>query len=281
MLAFYLPDGDGRFTATELTRGPWDADAQHAGPPAALLARAIEARSAIDGGQTVRLSYDILRPVPVAPVRIEARTLRPGRRVEQLEATLSAAEDPEHAPLMRVTAWRMRAESVGLPDGVLVSGAELPPDEPAPPSTPLPRLPPPDEGRPGEFGWWKAEVAYHRALDWRFLAGSFEAPGPATVWTRLEVPLIAGEPASPLQRLLVMADAASGVSAMLDWAAWSFVNVDLGIHLERPPRGEWMAMAAETRLGPQGAALCTSVLYDEAGRVGASTHSLLVARLAG
>jgi len=225
----------------------------------------------------VRLSYDILRPVPVAPVRIEARTLRPGRRVEQLEATLSAAEDADRTPLMRVTAWRMRAESVRLPDGVVVSGADAPPGDPAPDSPPL-RLAPPDKGRPGEFAWWKAEVAYHRALDWRFLAGSFATPGPATVWTRLEVPLITGEPASPLQRLLVMADAASGVSAMLDWDAWSFVNVDLGIHLERPPEGEWMAMAAETRLGPAGAALCTSVLYDSAGRVGASTHSLLVAR---
>jgi len=187
-------------------------------------------------------------------------TLRPGRRVEQLEATLSAAEDPEGAPLMRVTAWRMRAETTDAP----VAAGEP--------------LAPPESGTPGDFGWWTDEVAYHRALDWRFLSGRFDAPGPATVWTRLRVPLVAGEPASSLQRLLVMADAASGVSAMLDWTAWSFVNVDLGIHLERPPEGEWMAMAAETRLGRAGAALCTSVLHDERGRVGATTQSLLVAR---
>ncbi len=36
--AFYERDGE-RFLATELTRGPWDPDAQHAGPPAALLGR--------------------------------------------------------------------------------------------------------------------------------------------------------------------------------------------------------------------------------------------------
>ena len=36
--SFYKPDG-GRFLSTELTRGPWDPDSQHAGPPAALLAR--------------------------------------------------------------------------------------------------------------------------------------------------------------------------------------------------------------------------------------------------
>ena len=38
---FYVFDG-GHFVSSELTRGPWDADAQHAGPPAALLARALE-----------------------------------------------------------------------------------------------------------------------------------------------------------------------------------------------------------------------------------------------
>lgn len=262
--ALYEPtDAADVFASTGLTSGPWDPGLQHAGPPAALLARAVEARSAINGGQTVRLGYDILRPVPVAPLRVEARTLRPGRRVEQLEATLSAADDPDRAPLMRVTAWRMRSEAVALPDGA--AAAALP-------------LAPPDTGRPGSFDWWTAEVAYHRALEWRFLDGGFATPGPATVWTHLEVPLVAGEAATPLQRLLVMADAASGVSAMLDWSAYTFVNVDLGIHLERPPVGEWLAMAAETRLGPAGAALCTSVLHDEAGRVGASTQSLLVAK---
>jgi hypothetical protein len=89
-------------------------------------------------------------------------------------------------------------------------------------------------------------------------------------------PLIEGEEISPLERLLVMADAASGVSAVLDWDRWLFINVDLGIHLERPPQGEWMAMAAVTRLGDQGAALAQSDLYDSRGRVGASTQSLLV-----
>jgi len=252
----------GAFAATGLTSGPWDPRLQHAGPPAALLARAVEARSAIDGGQTVRLSYDILRPVPVAPLRIEARTLRPGRRVEQLEATLSAADDPAGAPLMRATAWRMRTEAVPVPPEALAAPVVLAA---------------PDTGASGRFDWWTAEVAYHRALDWRFLSGGFERPGPATVWTRLQVPLVAGEPVTPLQRLLVMADAASGVSAMLDWGAFTFVNVDLGIHLERPPSGEWMAMAAETRLGPSGAALCTSVLHDGEGRLGTSTQSLLVA----
>jgi hypothetical protein len=260
--AFYEPAGDpGGWEPTELTRGPWDPGLQHAGPPAALLARAIEAQSAIADGQTVRLAYDILSPVPIAPLRLTARTLRPGRRVELLEASLAARAAPDR-PLMRVTAWRMRAEAVETPPGAR---------EPEPPP------PPPETGRPGVFSAWLDDVAYHRSLDWRFVSGEFDSPGPATVWTRLKAALVAGEPATPLQRLLVMADAASGVSAALDWTTHSFVNVDLGVHLLRAPEGEWMAMDAVTRIGPDGAGLCTSTLSDAGGGVGATTQSLLVA----
>ena len=88
-VALYEPDGDA-LVATGLTRGPWNPDHQHAGPPAALLARAIERASGIAAGQTARLSFDILGPIPIGRMEIETRVLRAGRRVEQIEATLAA-----------------------------------------------------------------------------------------------------------------------------------------------------------------------------------------------
>jgi len=250
----YEPDGD-RFLATALTRGPWNPEHQHAGPPAALLARAIERTGGIEGGQVARISFDILRPIPIAPLVVEARVLRPGRRVEQVEATLSDGEQT----LMRATAWRMRSDQI-----------DLEPDIDPPP-------PPPDAGTEGVFAFWRDEVAYHRAFSWRVVGGEVDRPGPATVWTRLEVPLVAGEEPAPLERLLAMADAASGVSAALPWESWLFINIDLGIHLSRPPLGEWMAMDARTVIGTTGMGLCTSTLSDAQGAVGVSTQSLLVA----
>jgi len=256
----YEPDED-LFRPTGLTRGPWDPAFQHAGPPAALLAGAVERAAAVVPGQAGRLGYDILRPIPLAPHRITTRTLRPGRNVEQIEATLSDAGSGDE--LMRLTAWRLRREELELPAGT---------GEPDPPP------PPPAGGTSSLPAFWTEPVAYHAALDWRFVDGDFDAPGPATAWTRLRVPVVADEPASPLERLLVMADAASGISHVLDWTRWVFINVELGIHLERPPEGEWMAMDAVTRLGPAGAGLCTSVLSDERGRVGVSTQTLRVAK---
>lgn len=258
--SLYEPDGDA-YAATALTRGPWNREHQHAGPPAALLAREIERASGLDGAQTARLAFDILRPVPVAPLRVSARVLRPGRRVEQVEATLRDATGTE---LMRATAWRIRRAIVELP-------GRIRPSEPPPPG--------PAGGAPGDFVFWQGEeVAYYRALDWSFMEGGFDGPGPATVWTRLKVPLVAGEEPTGLERLLVMADAASGVSAELDWERFLFINVDLGVHLERAPEGEWFAMDATTRFGDAGAGLCTSVLSDARGRVGVSSQSLLIDR---
>ena len=187
-------------------------------------------------------------------MHVEARILRPGRSVEQLEGTLSDGEET----LVRATAWRMAAEP----------NASVAHHEPPPP--------PPEDGSTGGFAFWRDEGAYHRALDWRVVAGEVDGPGPATVWARLLVPLVAGEEPTPLERLLVMADAASGVSAALPWEEWLFVNVDLGIHLSRPPRGEWTAMAARTAIGPSGMGLCTSTLFDRDGAVGVSTQTLLV-----
>src|ERR671922_146101 len=102
--AFYTQDG-ALLVPSELTRGPWDPGAQHAGPPAAILGRAIERCEPRDGMQVGRITFDILGPVPLAPLNVRARVVRPGRSVELLEASLTGA----HSELMRATAWRVHA----------------------------------------------------------------------------------------------------------------------------------------------------------------------------
>ncbi len=255
--ALYVPTDDG-FTATALTIGPWDPGFQHAGPPAALLARAVEHTGSIEGGQTVRMAYDILGPVPVGPVRVATSVLRPGRRIELVEAVLTGADD---RPLMRLTAWRMRIRDDGA----------TPVDTP-----PVPVADGPEESRAETADFFTLDVAYHRALDWRFATGSFNAPGPAAAWTRPACALVEGEPMAPLEHLLVMTDAASGISTALDWRRNTFANVDLTVALHRPPRGEWLGMDATTVRGDTGAAQAFAVLFDAHGAIGRSAQSLFV-----
>jgi hypothetical protein len=256
--ALYVPTDDG-FEATALTIGPWDPGFQHAGPPAALLAREVERVGGIGVGQSVRLAYDILGPVPVGPVRVQASVVRPGRRIELVEAVLSGADD---RPLMRLAAWRMRVAT----DGVVPAPAVLPHPAPAGPEESSREVP----------AFFAQDVAYHRALDWRFAAGSFNAPGPATAWTIPRCELVEGEPMTALEHLLVMTDAASGISAALDWSSATFANVDLTVSLHRPPRGAWLGMDAATVLGDAGAAQAFAVLFDADGPIGRSAQSLFV-----
>src|SRR5687768_16626066 len=92
-VALYVPDGD-RFVPTVATIGPWDRKAQHGGPAAALLARAVELVEAPVPQQVTRLTYDLWRPVPLAPLAIRTTVVRPGKRVSVVEAAL-VADDME------------------------------------------------------------------------------------------------------------------------------------------------------------------------------------------
>src|ERR1044072_5297138 len=122
--AFYVPEG-GEFVSSELTRGPWDPGSQHAGPPAALIGRELErtpwgagtpGRGAEDVAGVVpfigRVTFEILRPVPIAPLRVETEVLRPGRSVELLSATLL---DRSGEPLVRAHAWRLGERKTQIP----------------------------------------------------------------------------------------------------------------------------------------------------------------------
>lgn len=259
--AFFEPDGDG-YLATELTRGPWDPDAQHAGPPAGLLARELERLDPGDGDdqgpwRIGRVTVEILRSVRIARFTVAARVLRPGRTVQLCEASLADAE----GEVMRASAWRLRPKPV-----------ELPPFEAAPDDPP----PGPDELEPGEFIPTGQEVGYHTAMEYRPAAGGFTEPGPATVWMRMRQPLVAGEEPSPLQRVMVAADSGNGVSATLDWRRFLFINVDLTVHLHRLPETEWVCLDAVTLPEPSGLGLSDTLLRDERGRIGRALQTLLV-----
>jgi Thioesterase-like superfamily len=254
--AFFDRDGD-RFVPSELTRGPWDPDSQHAGPPAALLGRAIEAREPSAERQVGRITVEILRPVPLAPLTLATRVLRPGRSVELLEAELSGAD----GVLMRATAWRVGTAAVELP-----------------PSPAESRPPGPERGAERPFFPTGAQVGYHTAVEFRFVEGGFVDRGPAKAWLRMRHPLVAGEEPTPLQRLLVAADSGNGVSAALDYRRYLFINTDLSVHIRRMPVGEWVCLDAVTYPEPNGVGMTDTSLWDERGWIGRAAQTLLVRR---
>jgi hypothetical protein len=113
-------------------------------------------------------------------------------------------------------------------------------------------------------------------MEYRFVAGAFMEPGPATVWMRPNVPLLPGEEFTPLQRVLVAADSGNGVSSALDWRSYLFINVDLSVHLHRMPEGDWVCLDAVTLPEHNGVGLADTHLFDQRGPIGRGLQTLLV-----
>ena len=254
MRPFFEPLGDGRFLATPSTAGPWSPDHQHAGPPAALLGRTLERCEPREGMILARLTYEILGPVPVGEVEVAARVVRPGRSVELLEGELRAGG----RAAISVRAWRTRVAAVPESAG---DGGARPPERPD-------RATDAPSGLDG-FG-------YGRAVEMRFAAGDWHDLGPATVWTRLRVPVVADEAPTGLQRVLAVADSGNGVSAVLPLDRWLFINPELTLHVRREASGEWICLDAATAIAAGGTGLARSTLSDEAGAVAHGAQSLLV-----
>jgi hypothetical protein len=252
--AFYLPLGEGRFQPTKATESPWDPESQHGGPPSALLAH-LAAATADPGQRAARVSVDFLGAIPRRELTVEVSQVRPGRRISLAEARMTV--DGRAVAVARV--WH------------LATG-------PTPPaSTPVVVPPPvPDEGTSAALLPHLTDWGYGQALDWRYTAGSPDRPGPAAVWTRVRVPLVAGQPITPLARVLVAADAANGVSAELPLTGWLSIPPGMAATLLREPAGEWVHLDCRTQLAEDGLGLCSGVLSDEHGALGEVSQPLLV-----
>ncbi len=263
--SFYIPAGQDAWLATSHTTGPWDARAQHGGPPSALLGRAIQRCEPRGDMIIARFTCEILGAIPVGEIRVRARLARPGRSVELLEAVASA----DGRDVARATAWRvLRTDS---PPVAPRSAPPALPGEARPDGAPAPAAL--SDGAPAS-GWVDG---YLSAVEWRPVRGHFTEPGPATVWARMRYPLVPGEETGPLERVLAVADSGNGVSSELDLRQWRFINPELTVHLHREAVGEWICLDARTVISTGGAGLATSVLSDADGQVGVGAQSLFIA----
>lgn len=203
--------------------------------------------------QVVRVTVELLRPVPLTPLRLTSAVVRPGRNVALVEASLWSGD----TEVARTRALRIRRAPVRVPVD----------------ATPPPVAPPEgDEGTPPPL----ERTAFARAVDLRFVRGGWGELGPVTMWTRLVVPVVAGRPVSPLQRAVAAADFGNGVSRVVDFDTHTFINPDLTVALARVPEGEWIFFDVVSRLSVEGFGQAESQIFDRRGPVGRAVQSLLV-----
>lgn len=252
---FYSQLDETTFASSPSTEGPWGPESQHAGPPTALLSRAIERFEPRDGHRLGRVAVDILGAVPVAPLRIAVEHLRSGRRLDLIEARAEAGG----RVVMVARAWRVAFTPEDVPSR---------PDEPA--------LDPPDlpDARPMRLPGVHTD-GYLAAVDFRFERGSFDERGPALAWAQPRVPLLDGEELTGWQRVLVVADSGSGISMVHDPMQHPVINCDLTVVLHRDPTTEWVGLDATTVVNAGSGAMTSTTLLDRRGPIGIGVQTML------
>lgn len=256
--ALFERDGD-RFAPTPLARGPWDPRALHGGAPSALFAHACEHHDPGPASFIARLTVELLRPVPLAPLDLRVRTIRPGKKVQWLQAGLF---DESGREVAHATALRIRVADVDTAGSV----------------HPIVVPPPGPEMHSGHEVFFLQEraVGFWNANDVRLVQGSWTEPGPAIAWFRLRCAVIAGEAVTPFMRVAACADFGSGVGNPVRLTNAAAINPELSIHVHRHPEGEWVALESGAWAERHGVGMAESRLHDERGVLGRAVQSLLV-----
>jgi Acyl-CoA thioesterase C-terminal domain/Acyl-CoA thioesterase N-terminal domain len=253
--SIFEPAGQDLYVPTDAALGPWADQAMHGGPPTMLMAREIERFRSEQEMFVARLTVELLRPAGRVPLAARCRLVRPGRKVQLVEASLWSGEKE----VARTTALLIRRATVDLPGS---------------------REPPPHALGEPEVGWsppYRSGPAYH------LLGVEIRAPGPADgtlapgwAWIRLKLPLVPGEEPSGLVRACAAADFPNGVSYVVDPSEVTYINPDLTLYLHRLPVGEWVLVDAQTWLQSNGTGVAEGSLYDSEGRIGRSVQGLLL-----
>lgn len=249
---------DGVATATPYAAGPWDPTMQHGGAPTSLIAHVVEAIPTAVPMQVARITVDLLRPVPIAPLTIRSSVVREGKKIQLCAVSLFAGEKE----CARASVLKIRSGDYAELEGLSEAKVTL----------------------PSVADSKSIEESIHRSsgfisgLEVRSAKGGFSVlggGGPGACWFRSVRPIVAGAQNSPLMRAAMTADFSNGVSSALG-RDWTFINGDLSINLMRMPVGEWILLDAETWVDPTGTGMAAGRLADERGYFGRCVQSLVI-----
>jgi Thioesterase-like superfamily len=255
-------DGDV-YVPSDNARGPWIVDSLHGGATAALLARAVETVPTYQPMRIVRMTVELFRTAPCVPMIVRVRPVRDGRRIQLVEASMFAAgrDDGADGPeLARMMALRIREAEGLVPDDLVPETWD---DDEPPPF--------PDESSTITL----PDGPFYFVRNFEIRAGDDRHAFGGSTWLRLHVPLVAGEPTSPMQRLAAATDLLRSASEGLG-RLYTSANPDLTIHVTRSPVGEWLCLGASVRFGADGIGQTDGEIWDGSGRVGRGVKSLLI-----
>ena len=109
------------------------------------------------------------------------------------------------------------------------------------------------------------------------LAGGMRVPGPAAAWHRINCDVVDGIPLAPLELLVMIADCGAGSGPLLSVAEWTLANVDVGLHILRPPRGDWLLLDTASESSGNGVIVANNRLGDRDSMIATAHQSVFPA----
>jgi hypothetical protein len=253
--AYFERLDDDRYRPTIHAGGAWNAAEIHFSPLGGLIVHAIDlhrAAQAPDTKQLGRISFDILGFLAADDCTISVETIRPGRTIELVEATVTIGGR---------AAVLARAWFIDVFDTSSVAGGE-------PAALPEPdglAVWPMDDTWPG---------GYIDSIEVRPIGSP--VPGRTTAWLRSDTALVEGEEASAHASFIALVDTANGIAVRQPPTSWLYPNLDLTIHLYRQPEVAWVGLDTTVIFGPAGHGLTSSALHDTSGPVGRAEQILTI-----
>lgn len=261
LLPIFFKEAD-QLVPTKMAVGPWYEGTQHGSSMMLLAAYAADTHCAGTNRQVTRLTVDMMKAVPMAPVKLVTDVRRSGKYMDVLDISVQSKGEE----CVRASALCFRMEDVPVAERVTYQGS-------------APQLPPPLK-KP-MFADSLDRDGFHNALDLRI---DLQAD-PAVMWFRLLPEVVAGETVSPLLRTALCADWTYSIPNIahrfragerFEDQSFFAINPDTTINLYRQAVGEWVGLQTHMTYGHQGAGTVSAQLFDEEGAFGYSSQSVLI-----
>ena len=238
------------FEPSNEARGPWDPNSLHGRVLVGLLGRTFQQEHGDEAFQCARLTTELFRMPPFAPLEVTSTVIREGRRIRVVDGSVTS----EGVEIARGRAVMLRRAE--QPEGEVWS--------PPPWDVPDPESIDPPQARAGRgTPMWETR--------------SIEGNGSGEVvqkraWLRETRALVEGEAMTPFVRVAIASDFTNPFANSSD-RGLNFVNADVTLYVHRDPVDEWLGFEVAGHHSSQGVAVAECQIYDREGQIGRSLVS--------
>lgn len=246
------------YKSTIHAQGAWNENEQHMAPATGIICAELEQFQPREEMRIGRISLDIFGLIAFGEFEITTKTIRPGKTIELIEATMSA----QGKTCIVARAWRMlmqnSQEIAALEDAAIAQ---------------------PEQYQPWE-GMKRWPGGFIQTLEIRNNP-ELHRNGKGIVWATSSTEMVADQNTSDFVRLMGIIDISNGIAPRLPQLPleWSFPNLDLQVHMHRLPQGKWVGLEAIQQYGHDGIGLTSTILHDIYGPFGRSEQILTIRKI--